>query len=181
MNFRRFKFNPASRGEDTVFGAERPGYNSKSVRYRDVSKWISFMKANHISRVCCLLSPNQLAYYDHDLLHIYRRDFGVENLLWEPITDFHLCDAQGLTERILPFLVDSDAKKECTVVHCSGGSGRTGHVLAGWLVHGRKFAIEDALKEVSTMGRNPWEAVYKGNATKEDLYLLMQHCIPSSG
>ena len=60
------------------------------------------------------------------------------------------------------------------VVHCSGGSGRTGHILAAWLVYGRNFAVEYALQTVRAMGRNPYEAVECCNATMEDLEVLLR-------
>ncbi len=51
------------------------------------------------------------------------------------------------------------AKK--TVVHCSGGSGRTGHVLAAWLVHHYGMDPSAAVDTVMAMPerRNPLEAV----------------------
>jgi protein-tyrosine phosphatase len=58
-------------------------------------------------------------------------------------------------------------------VHCSGGSGRTGHILAAWLVHHRGLSVDDALDAVISTGRNPWEAVHCGNATEEQLRCLL--------
>ena len=69
------------------------------------------------------------------------------------------------------FLSASDEAGEKVVVHCSAGSGRTGHVLAGWLVYGRGYDPEDAIKEIETMGRNPREA-------GEDLLGLLETCRP---
>lgn len=132
------------------------------------------MKNQGINRVCCLLPQNQLRYYK-DLLTVYRREFGQDNTCWAPIKDFHLCDATTLTDKILPFLKESDTKGEPVVVHCSGGSGRTGHVLAAWLVYGRGFSRKKALSAVREMGRNPLEAVQCGNATMEELCMLLQY------
>ncbi|MEW6495955.1 MAG: protein phosphatase, partial [Cyanobacteriota bacterium] len=44
------------------------------------------------------------------------------------------------------------------VVHCSGGIGRTGHVLAAWLASARGFSNNAAIAAVRKTGRNPYEA-----------------------
>jgi protein-tyrosine phosphatase len=86
---------------------------------------------NHgIRRVCCLLPDEQLAYYRPDLLGEYRAVFGAANVCSAAVTDYHLCDSDLLETMILPFLVESDQSRLPAVVHCSSGSGRTGHVLA---------------------------------------------------
>jgi protein-tyrosine phosphatase len=171
-----YSFKPAARDESIVFGAERPGYPTSVVDEGVVQDWILFMKDQDIKRVCCFLSQNQLDYYDEDLLAFYRQEFGKENVCWAPVEDYHLADAHMLKERILPFLAESDTNKERVVVHCSGGIGRTGHILAAWLVYGRHFEIEAALSEVTAMGRNPFEAVESGTATQSQLYALLSEC-----
>jgi protein-tyrosine phosphatase len=170
----RYRFNTASRDERIVFGAERPGYPDKSPSINQISDWIRFMKKHGITRVCCLLSHPQLATYPHDPLEIYRRRFGPDNLCWAPIEDYSLADSATLYGKILPFLTESDHKNKRVVVHCSGGIGRTGHVLAAWLVHARHYEINQALKEVKIRERNPFEAVESGNATREDLLALLK-------
>jgi len=171
-----FRFKPAARDETIVFGAERPGYPAWPVNEGVVQDWILFMKDKDIERVCCLLSQEQLDYYEEDLLAIYRQEFGKENVCWAPIEDYHLADIHILKRQILPFFAKSDANKKRVVVHCSGDIERTGHVLAAWLVHGRQFEIADALSEVTAMGRNPFEAVESGTATKYELYALLSKC-----
>lgn len=173
----RFELGQASESEKIVFGAQRPGYPSKQhVAFTEVQEWIAFMKEQGIKRICCLLPEKQFSYYDEDLLDLYRKEFGQDNICWADIEDFHLCDVVKLKERILPFLKESDIKREKVVVHCSGGSGRTGHVLTAWLAHRRGFSINEALLTVKGMGRNPCEAVDCGNATKDELYALLEAC-----
>ncbi len=167
-------FGNASIDEQIVFGSHRPGYSSRSVEKKAILEWIELMKQNDIKRICCLLSPYQLKYYADDLLNIYCDEFGKDNVCWADIEDYHLCSPEKLKNVIIPFLSESNARKERVVVHCSGGSGRTGHVLAAWLAFRCKLKCEDALSAVKQAGRNPYEAVQCGNATLEELYALIE-------
>jgi protein-tyrosine phosphatase len=147
-----YKFSAASINESIVFGAARPGYHSDQV-----TEWLEFMQSQHIQRVCCLLPESQLTRYDH-LLDIYRQTFSMPKVCWAPIADFCLVDRKTLFQQILPFLTAADQNNEKVVVHCSGGIGRTGHILAAWLVAGRGFAPVEAIAAVKRTGRNPHEA-----------------------
>lgn len=170
----RFLFAPASLSEKIVFGAQRPGYPSELVEQSRIEEWLSFMKGQGIRRICCLLSEKQLEYYEMNLLDVYRSHFRMANVLWSPVEDYHLCDAGTLKERILPFLKEAEINRKPVVVHCSGGIGRTGHVLAAWLVHSHGYSSDEALTSVSEMGRVPFEAVASGNASAAELYKLLQ-------
>jgi protein-tyrosine phosphatase len=88
------------------------------------------MQQSGVRQVCCLLPPKQLAYYRVDLLERYRKAFGESNVCHAEIEDYHLCNQAILENKILLFLLESDQTSTPVVVHCSGGSGRTGHVLA---------------------------------------------------
>ncbi|ABA21162.1 dual specificity protein phosphatase [Trichormus variabilis ATCC 29413] len=172
-----YKFAPACEQETIVFGAARPGYSDQ-----EVYNWIEFMRQQNIKRVCCLLSNEQLAGYSH-LLSTYQQEFGNQQVCWAAIADFHLADLATLTEKILPFLIEADKLKERVVVHCSGGIGRTGHVLAAWLVCGRGFANQDAIAAVKCTGRNPHEAViaavFQGKnplTVAKELDFLLNNC-----
>jgi len=169
-----YKFGPASQEEQFVFGAQRPGYPSRYVGAQDVQEWISFMRDRGVRRVCCLLTQSQLSYYEDDLLDMYHEEFGQDNVCWVPIEDFHLSEEATLKETILPFLKESQDRKAPVVVHCSGGSGRTGHVLAAWLVSAYSYPVEDALTTVRSMNRNPYEAVHADIATLDELYALLK-------
>ena len=168
---RKFRLGPAAQDEPLVFGAQGPAYSLPRI-----SEWIAYMQEQGIRRVCCLLHTEQLKSYKENLLDAYSREFGPENVCWAPIPDYHLCDVGLLKERILPFLRESNSRCEPVVVHCQGGRGRAGHVLAAWLVFGRGFTVEDAVSAVKIMGRNPHEAADWGNAKPEDLYLLLEAC-----
>ena len=172
-----YKFAPAWENEQVVFGAARPGYTNNKVQ-----DWIEFMKYQDIKRVCCLLPDQQLAYYS-GLLDNYKQEFGNQLVCWAPIADFHLSDLETLTQKILPFLIEADKQNEKVVVHCSGGIGRTGHVLAAWLVSVRGLSNQAAIAAVKRTGRNPYEAaiaaVLKGrNPWKvvKELDVLLNDC-----
>ena len=172
----KYNFGPANEGEQIVYGSERPGFDFHSVGARDVSRWISFMRNNGIKRVCCLLTEEQLDFYDVDLLEEYQHEFGPRNVCSAGIPDCHLCDAETLTGKILPFLREADQKCEPVVVHCSGGSGRAGQVLSAWLVHARGLSIDEALSQVKRPRRNPLEAIIIGNASMAQLRVLLAKC-----
>ena len=150
-------FGPATEGEPTLFGAPRPGYPRHQVTPEEVAAWLAFMRGQGIQRVVCLLTPEQLSYYD-DLLGQYRAQLGAARVRLAPIPDLYLADLPTLTEGILPFLLEADRQSERTVVHCSAGIGRTGHVLAAWLVAARGYTNAEAIAAVARGGRDAEES-----------------------
>ena len=171
------KFAAASENELIVFGAARPGY-----RDAEIARWIEFMQGHNITQVCCLLAQTQLIRYS-DLLGTYRKIFGCDRVCWATIADFELVDRDILIDRILPFLESANSKGERVVVHCSGGIGRTGQVLAAWLVSGRGLSNKQAIAAVRKTGRNPYEAAIvaflKGRnpwLVVEELNALLDDC-----
>jgi protein-tyrosine phosphatase len=148
-----YKFAAACEGESVVFGAARPGYSLVQMQ-----AWTEFMQSQEIQRVCCLLAEEQLIRYPK-LLTFYQQEFGEDNVCWAPIVDFEICDLAMLQDKILPFLFTSDQHQQKTVVHCSGGIGRTGQILTAWLIAGRGLSKQAAIKAVRQTGRNPYEAV----------------------
>jgi protein-tyrosine phosphatase len=148
-----YNFASASDQESIVFGAARPGYRDEQV-----TEWIAFMQRQGIQRVCCLLTDAQLKPYAN-LLARYQQTFGVHQVCWSPIEDFHLVTPDQFTHQILPFFMAADQRHEKVVVHCAAGIGRTGQVLAAWLIAGRGFSKPDAIAAVKQAGRNPHEAI----------------------
>jgi protein-tyrosine phosphatase len=141
-----YNFAAATPDEPTVFGACRPGHR-RAPPDDTVADWLSFVDDRGIDRVCCLLDGEHLSRYD-DLLGVYRDHFGADRVLHAPVTDFEPIDRDLFCEAVLPFLREADAAGERVLVHCSAGIGRTGHVLALWLVHGRGHGLEAAIRAV---------------------------------
>lgn len=172
-----YKFSAASDQETIVFGSAKPGHSDQKV-----CEWIEFMKSQGIQQVCCLLPVGQLSPYSN-LLKTYQQAFGDYHVCWSPIRDFELADLRTLTQKLLPFLSEADQNHKKTVVHCGGGIGRTGHVLAAWLVYGRGFSNQAAIAMVKKMGRNPYEAAivapFKGKSpltVVKELETLLNQC-----
>jgi atypical dual specificity phosphatase len=179
-------FGPAGSSETLVYGAEKPGYSKHAVDASSVAEWLGFMTAPEraIERVCCLLPQVQLGLYDPPLLDAYRSRLGGANVHCVPVEDFHLVPLASLTGEggILPFLRESVQGGRKVVVHCASGSGRTGVVLAGWLVHARGYDPSEALHAVTVAApgydtrRDPREAVWYGDATEARLIALLEAC-----
>ncbi|PYQ83299.1 MAG: protein phosphatase [Acidobacteria bacterium] len=168
-----FHFAPARTGERTAYGARTPDASPAGI-----FEWAEFMRAQGVTRVCCLLDAGQLAGFPVNLETEYKRLFGATCVLMEPIADHHLCSRQALRGNILPFLRATDIAGERAVIHCWGGNGRTGHVLAAWLVAARGLTPMEAIEAVEATGRLPREAVLAGNATFDALIELLASCEP---
>ncbi|MBN1264173.1 MAG: dual specificity protein phosphatase family protein [Anaerolineales bacterium] len=169
-------FGPASAEELIVFGAARPAFGSPEITEADAVDWLAFMQGQKIQRICCLLGENQLKEYGLDLPHFYRQVLGADRVSWFPVPDGELASVEQLKGNILPFLDQAVKAGERVVVHCAAGMGRTGLVLAAWLVHHRGLQPEEALWQVRQMGRNPTEVVEWGKATMGDILALLQAC-----
>jgi protein-tyrosine phosphatase len=151
------RFGPAAPDERIVHGACRPADGPPGTPNADVDGWLSFVRGRGIERVCCLLTRRQLVRYD-DLVGAYEATFGRGAVCHAPIRDHQFVDRATLERDILPFLRGADETGEPVVVHCWAGIGRTGHVLALWLVRERGYDLDAAIEAVRRTGRKPLEA-----------------------
>src|SRR4029077_1849932 len=163
-----FHFGPARSGERTAYGARTPDASPTSI-----FEWADFMRSQGVTRVCCLLDAGQLAGFPVNLEAEYKGLFGATCVLMEPIADHHLCSRQTLRGNILPFLRTADSGSERAVIHCWGGNGRTGHLLAGLLRAATGASPGEAIAVVEATGRLPQEAVLAGNETLDELIELL--------
>jgi hypothetical protein len=163
------RFAPAAPDGALVYGACCPGWHSAASHDEAFEDWVAFMRRHDVARVCCLLPGGRDETGSY--VERYRRAFSA--VLHAPILDCQLADPALLADEILPFLDDAVAADDRVVVHCLAGLGRTGQVLAAWLVHDRGYAPEQAIETVESTGRHPREPVESGDATAEELAALL--------
>jgi hypothetical protein len=83
---KEFNFSSASSRDPFVFGAQRPGHihpeigtpstpRGPAITKDRIIPWIQFMRSNRIKRCICLLTQEELNFYDGNLLDIYGRSF----------------------------------------------------------------------------------------------------------
>lgn len=167
------RFGPAAPDESHVYGACAPGWHSAAPYARAVEEWISFVRDRGVDRVCCLVPGRELDAPDANV-GLYRAAFGRENVLHAPVPDHRLVDVETLRRDVLPFIAASAERDAPVVVHCLDGVGRTGDALAAWLVDGRGYEPLDAVATVREMGRDPYDAVQRGRATRRDLLCRLE-------
>jgi protein-tyrosine phosphatase len=111
---------------------------------------------------------------DAAVVPLYEEVFGAGRVFHDPIVDFRLPSPEQLG-RILGVLAEADAAGEQIVVHCMAGRGRTGFVLAAWLVYARGMAPDDAVRAVRAAGadRDPYEATLGGAIGEQQVVALL--------
>ena len=162
------RFAPAAPHEKHVFGACCPGWHSAGSHEAAVEQWLAFMQDQRIDRVCCLLSGSTSEIGESSLTR-YQETFGRQDVLHAPVATGRLVDAETLEVDILPFLRESAEADERVVVHGLSGLGRTGQVLAAWLVSYHEYRPHEAVDTVMEMGRDPTQVVDRGTATRHEL------------
>ncbi|MFB6188459.1 MAG: dual specificity protein phosphatase family protein [Halapricum sp.] len=165
-----YRFAPAAPEERIVHGSSAPTWRTGDDEA--VEEWLAYVEDHGIERVCCLLTDAQLDRTGIDLDR-YRTAFGSDRVAHVPIPDHRLADETTLRDA-LDVLGEAETADEPVVVHCLAGIGRTGHVLAAWLVAARGYDPAEAIRTVADSGRAPDEAVQAGNATREQLFGLLE-------
>jgi hypothetical protein len=165
------RFGPAGPWESHVYGACSPGWHTDAARSAAIRDWIAVVREHDVCRVCSLLPAGDDSGAGY--LARFRDEFGPDCVLHAPIPDGHLPAIESLSDDILPFLATSRDADERVVVTGLAGLGRTGVVLAAWLVSGRDFRPAEAISTVLGAGRDPRAVVERGDATLADLHALL--------
>lgn len=164
-----YRFAPAAPGEDYVYGAASPGWHTLADHETALAEWIKFMRDQDIGRVVCLLAGPKNGGC-HTNIQQYAEAFGRENVMHAPMPDGpRLVDQETLENEILPFLSESVREETPVVVHGLAGLGRTGQVIAAWLVYHHGYTPRNALEIARQMGRFPREPTVAGNVSEKAL------------
>ena len=147
-------FGVASARDTLVWGAQRAGHEHPELdtprtprgpptAATAVAAWASFVKAKGIKRVLCLLSAQELTFYETPLRDLYNGCFAAGS-----VTCVESLYAKGALGVILGALSAAVQANEKIVVHCASGQRRTADVLALWLHHHYHIPVEEAVAEV---------------------------------
>lgn len=185
----QYNLAPAGSGESIVFGVASPNKlpSMESIKLtpdqliENTKEWLQFLQSSGIKRVVNLLEESVLLKFKEktniDLLGVEKSTFGIDNVLWTPVENFTFISGNIFFDKIFPFLQESERYKLPVAVHCFGGSGRTGQILALWLRHGRGMGVDEAVKNVLDTGamRNIFEAEEKSGLNRNEFYSVMNN------
>lgn len=147
-----YNFGPASSLIPLVYGLEAPGTPGKAgspyaaqepstICNVVVTEWAAMLRLAGIARTLCLLTPDELACYSPPGYASLVEQQGLR-----PACESVYAD--GAWDRICAVLAAAEAAGEKVAVHCSAGAGRTGLVLAAFLVAHKGLSAEQAVREV---------------------------------
>ncbi|KAF5834676.1 hypothetical protein DUNSADRAFT_8558 [Dunaliella salina] len=136
FNELHYNFGVASDLDQVVHGAARPGANAEDGQPTDaqLDDWVNYMKSKGISRVVGLLSGKEISTYKEPPVEsLKKRGMKAMNL------DLDTMEKLEASNAAVQEFEDAAKSGEKVVVHCWGGSGRTGSILAAWLC--RKYGL----------------------------------------
>lgn len=140
-----------------LYMSPRPCYPAvRSVR-ADLDEFIALLQEKSIQTVVVLLEESELEhYYPFGLFQHYRTK-GFE-MVHFPIVNYSVPSDREDFIKLLKS-IDQHLCKGRILVHCSGGMGRTGTVVAAYLVHRGMAAAEaiSAVRSINPDAIETWE------------------------
>jgi Cyclin-dependent kinase inhibitor 3 (CDKN3) len=142
----KFNYGPVSDRDNVVCTCQRPGdahdlTTGKIIVQTSLESWLPYIKNEQgVRRVLILFEENEMEHYDESLLEAYEKA-GLK-AHWEPLSK------PSSYGRIMAILDECFATGERITAHCTGGTGRSGRVAAGWLMHKYHLSDKDATMEV---------------------------------
>ena len=109
------------------------------IKQKQVAEWSTYMKSKGIKRVLCLLSPDELKWYQKSYEQMMQ-DNGFDR---EKVTMVTMSSETALKD-IQNALSGADKEQEPIVIHCSNGGGRAGLASSVWLNYKKKLSPEHA-------------------------------------
>ncbi len=113
--------------------------------YGERSDFIHKCKVNNLKVACVLTEPHEFEKYSgtDELLEFYREECGLI-VYNRSIPDFDIPTSGDLVNNILDLTYHLAKGRNC-IVHCAGGSGRTGMVIAAVI---KNFGVYDPIARV---------------------------------
>lgn len=155
-------------GNHFLWSSNRPCQLVPVEDKEDMEKWLTnfvkIMKDRNIKTVVVLLTDKEMKkWYGQSLPEFYRKH-GLK-VIHYPIKDFSVPDSlesfDNLEEKLSKEITNNDV-----LVHCAGGLGRTGMVIAGLAIH-RGRSAEEAIQLVRRMREGSVEAAEQERFLKQ--------------
>ncbi|MEQ8353314.1 MAG: isochorismatase family protein [Leptospiraceae bacterium] len=142
-NAQRLRLDPVTIAEGPpVYLTILPG---RKDRLRDLKKDLETIRNENVKGVMCLVTPDELEYYGVTHLMSAYKEAGLDSLAF-PILDQHAPSAEGLLDA-LAWLEDQRGKDHPVLIHCVGGLGRSGLVVAAYLMQ-KGLDLQEAVETV---------------------------------
>jgi Predicted protein-tyrosine phosphatase len=107
---------------------------------------IKELKEKGITSIVCLVEEHELTFKNIKEYEESLNKYGIE-LKHYPIKDFSAPTLEYLV-KIIKYLKDKIKENKRVLVHCYGGLGRTGTILAAFLVYYKRIKAEEAISYV---------------------------------
>jgi protein-tyrosine phosphatase len=127
-------------------------------------KEIRELKKKGITNVVCLVEEHELPFRNVKEYEEILSKYGIE-LKHFPIKDFYAPSLEYLI-KIIKYIDEKIKENKKVLVHCYGGLGRTGTIVASFLVYYKKISAEEAINYVRRIRPGSVESYYQEEIVK---------------